>query len=406
MLRRGAPLDLGTHDELMARCDLYRRIFARYGKRTQPLAPKGTSHMGFVFDGLEPRRIDRSYSDRQLAARIVSYFRPELGQMLLVALMIVLASLANTAFPIFIAQGVGAAQGGIPAQTVVLIVAALLLSGALAWGFNFVRQWYTARAVGDVVLRLRQDAFDAVLARDLSFYDEFPSGKIVSRVTSDTKDFTTVVTLVLNLISQVLLVVLLAAVLFVVDARLALLALSITPVLVVVALGFRRIARKTTRHAQRVRGNVNALIQETIAGISIAKNFRQERMIYDQFTGVNRQSYQVTLRQGLFFTAIFPILYLIAGLGTVIVIYFGGRGVLAGSINAGRVVSLRAGGRPLLVPHHQHRQLLEPVPAGIIRQRARLRPDRRRAARPAERARAGKQSRRAHRVPPARLRLH
>jgi ABC-type multidrug transport system fused ATPase/permease subunit len=143
--------------------------------------------MGFVFDGLEAEAYDRSYSDRQLAARIIGYFRPELGQMLLVALMIVLASLANTAFPIFIAQGVGAAQGGIPPQTVALIVAALLLSGALAWGFNFVRQWYTARAVGDVVLRLRQDSFDAVLARDLSFYDEFPSGKIVSRVTSDTE---------------------------------------------------------------------------------------------------------------------------------------------------------------------------------------------------------------------------
>ena len=80
----------------------------------------------------------------------------------------------------------------------------------LSWTFNFVRQWFTARVVGDVVLQLRQDAFEAVMERDMSFYDEFPSGKIVSRVTSDTEDFSTVVTLTLNLLSQVLLVVLIA----------------------------------------------------------------------------------------------------------------------------------------------------------------------------------------------------
>ena len=51
-----------------------------------------------------------------------------------------------------------------------------------------------------MVLQLRQDAFDAVMARDMSFYDEYPSGKIVSRVTSDTEDFATVVTLTLNLL--------------------------------------------------------------------------------------------------------------------------------------------------------------------------------------------------------------
>ena len=49
--------------------------------------------------------------------------------------------------------------------------------------------------IGDVVLKLREDAFDAVLKRDLSFYDAIPSGKIVSRVTSDTQAFSNVVTL-------------------------------------------------------------------------------------------------------------------------------------------------------------------------------------------------------------------
>src|SRR5205085_4639319 len=116
-----------------------------------------------------------------------------------------------------------------------LLVGAILLAGVLSWTFNFVRQWYTARIVSDVVLRLRLDAFAAVVARDMSFYDEFPSGKIVSRVTSDSDDFSTVVTLTLNLLSQALLVVLIAGVLFYVNVGLALLTIAMAPLIVAAA---------------------------------------------------------------------------------------------------------------------------------------------------------------------------
>ena len=134
-----------------------------------------------------------------------------------------------------------------------ILIGAILVSGALAWVFNFFRQWNTARTVGDVVLELRQAAFVAVMARDMSFYDEYPTGKIVSRVTSDTQAFSQVVALSTELLSQVLLVVLLIGYLFSVNARLTLVLLAVAPVVVGVALGFRTIARRTVtqRSAER-----------------------------------------------------------------------------------------------------------------------------------------------------------
>jgi ABC-type multidrug transport system fused ATPase/permease subunit len=290
--------------------------------------------MGFVFDGLDAEAYDRTYSDRQLVRRIVGYFRPKLGVMALVASMIVLNSVTNTISPILIARGIDNAASITP-ERIALLVGVILASGALAWIFNFVRQWYTARVVGDVVLKLRLDVFSAVMRRDMSFYDEFSSGKIVARVTSDTEDFATVVTLVLNLLSQLLLVVLIAGVLFYVNVRLALLAMAIAPIIVVIALAFRRIARLTTQHAQRSRATVNSLVQETISGISIAKNFRQEAAVYDQFKRVNRQSYVVNLRQGLVFSSIFPILNVVAGVGTTIVVYYGGLNVMDHTVSPG-----------------------------------------------------------------------
>ena len=301
--------------------------------------------MGFIMDGLDAEAYDRSYSDRELLDRITGYFRPQLKVMTFVAGMIVLASTLDAILPVLIARGinnlvdndlvdVAGAGASIWGQTWWLILA-ILFSGALSWTFNYFRQWYAARAVGDVVLSLRKDAFDAVLARDMSFYDEFSSGKIVSRVTSDTQDFSTVVTLTLNLMSQILQVVIIVGILMYINFQLALIALAIAPFIIATALGFRRLARWTTQQARRVLAQVNSNVQESVTGISVAKNFRQEQTIYDEFIDVNNQSYDLNLRQGFVFSGIFPVLGTIAGVGTALVLYFGGRSVVGGSVSAG-----------------------------------------------------------------------
>jgi ABC-type multidrug transport system fused ATPase/permease subunit len=156
-----------------------------------------------------------------------------------------------------------------------------MLLGALSWAFNYVRRAVSARAVGDVVLKLRQDAFDAVMKRDLSFYDTFPSAKIVSRVNSDTQAFSQVVVLAMDLLSQLLLVALLIGYLFWVNATLTWITLALAPLIVAVALAFRRIARDSITQVRRMNAAVSKHIQETISGIAVAKAFRQEQAAYD-----------------------------------------------------------------------------------------------------------------------------
>jgi ATP-binding cassette, subfamily B, bacterial len=298
--------------------------------------------MGFIMDGLDAEAYDREYTDRQLIARIIGYFRPHVPTMGMVAGLIMLNSVMDAALPFLIARSLDRLEGAAGLgqtiwQRTAWLIAAIFLSGALSWTFNFFRQKYTARTVGDVVLKLRRDAFDAVLARDMSFYDEYSSGKIVSRVTSDTQDFSNVVTLTLNLMSQVLIVTIVVALLVFINLRLALITLTIAPIVVVIALAFRRIARYTTTQARRVLAEVNANVQESITGIGVAKNFRQEQRIYDEFKPVNAQAYRLSLRQGLTFSSIFPILGTIAGIGTALVVYFGGMGVIGGAVSAGNL---------------------------------------------------------------------
>src|SRR4051812_42315164 len=291
--------------------------------------------MGFLMDGLDSEAYDRTYTDRQLVERILSYFRPQAHKMLIVAGAVVLTSLVDTGVPIVISRSIDQLQHDSSLTSLALLAAVVVLLTTTSWVFNATRQWLSSEAVGDVVLKLREDAFDAVMKRDMSFYDTFPSGKIVSRVNSDTQAFSQVISLTMDLGSRLLLIVLLLSYLFYVSTRLTLILLLLAPFIMLAALAFRRIARTTITQSRRVNASVSAHIQETVSGIGVAKTFRREQAIYDEFLEVNQQSFLVTRATRFVFSSIFPVLNILAGIGTAALVYFGGLTVRQGALSAG-----------------------------------------------------------------------
>ena len=280
--------------------------------------------MGFVLDGLDAEAYDRKYSDGELLRRIATYFRPHFKTMVLVSLVTAIGALFPPLAAKLISQGIDDAANG-DDVTVVLVWAALItLLGVVGWFVNYVRQRYTAIAVGEVVMKVREDSMDAVLARDMSFYDEFASGKVVSRVLSDTQDFSSVVTLSIELLSQVLLVMAVTASLFFVNVTLAWITLAISPLVIIAALAFRRAARTATQQAQRAGSLVNSAVSETVSGIGVAKSFRREALIYKEFAETNAMQYRIKVRQSIIFGTIWPVLGSITGLALVVLVYFGG----------------------------------------------------------------------------------
>jgi ATP-binding cassette subfamily B protein len=291
--------------------------------------------MGFILGGLDTESYDRSYSDRELIRRIIRYFRPEAKRMLLVAGMIFFNSAFNTARPLLISRGIDMVAADPQTQPIILLSVAVLVFGALAWTFNFWRSRASAQAVGNVVLKLREDVFRTVTEHDMSFYDENSSGKVVSRVTSDTQDFSQVVTLVMDLISQVLLVIILLIVLLTINWRLTLVVLSTGPFMVALALGLRKMARDVTLRAKQARATVNANVQEAVSGIAVAKSFRQEGSLYDEFEAVNQKNYRISLKRGIVMNNIFPALDVMSAVATALVVYAGGLTAINGAITPG-----------------------------------------------------------------------
>ncbi len=291
--------------------------------------------MGAIFDGLDVEAYDRQYTDAQLVRRILRYFATQKRRIGIVTGTVILNALSDTARPLIISQGVNIILSTSSATALIALVVIFYLSACSSWGTNYIRRRAAGRAIGDIVRDLRNDVFASAVSRDMSFYDEFASGKIVSRITSDTQDFAQVIVLVTDLISQIVMMVILLVILFFTDWRLALILIVLSPMVVLAALLFRRAARRTSRQASRVLANVNSLIEESIAGISVAKNFRQEGALYGAFDTVNRQAYGINLRRGFVLSLIFPTLNAIAGFMMAILLYFGARSTFDGAITIG-----------------------------------------------------------------------
>ena len=280
-----------------------------------------------LFHGLEREGYDREYSDRELLRRISGYFAPHLKRVLVMTAAIVAIAVVGAEQLFIISRGLDRLlqdTESIQLGPVLVLGGAVLVTGIFNWAGNWLRRRLSARIIGDVVWALRREAFDAVVQHDMSFFDEFRSGRIISRITSDTEEFANVVQLVTDLLSQLTLVAILIVRLFSISWRLTLAVLLMSPLVVLLALGFRRIARRVTREGFQVLAEVNAAIQEAVTGIAVAKIFRQEAAIYQEFDEVNRRSYRVNLRRGFTLSMVFPVLNALSGVGTAVLVYWGG----------------------------------------------------------------------------------
>lgn len=298
--------------------------------------------MAFIMDGLESESYDRVYSDRDLIRRIVAYFLPHRGAIVLAAGVLALNSISDAVAPIVVARAIDMVASQPTIGFISLASAGVLLVGSVAWIFNYIRQRLAARIIGDMVLQLRSDVFRHAVGHDMAFFDEHPTGRIVSRVTSDTQDFSNTVELVMDLLSQLLVVLVLTAYLVSINWVLTLILLAMAPLAVGIALSFRRLARTVTLNAKRTTATINAHMQESFGGIAVAKSYRQEQRLYRDFSRNNRLAYRVGLRRGIVLNLIFPLVGIAAGIGTGIMVFLGGMGTETAPLAVGLFASARA----------------------------------------------------------------
>ena len=291
--------------------------------------------MGF-FSGLAAEKYDRQYSDKKLLQRIWDYFKNQTRRLTIIVIAIIVIAIIDAFTPVIVARGLDQiTQESISTQFIITLSGIILLVGILGWFANLLRRRFSARTIAILIQQLSTDAFQASVRQDLSFHDSFESGKIVSRITSDTREFGQLISLSTDVIMQFIASIILAVVLLQTEWRLAIAIFLLIPIFFFLVMRYRHIARKITREGMRAMANVNSTIKETVSGIAIAKNFRQEYAIYDEFAEANETSFDVNIKRGFILSVVFPVLRTIGGIATALMVYFGALTVLEGFVSAG-----------------------------------------------------------------------
>jgi ATP-binding cassette, subfamily B, multidrug efflux pump len=272
--------------------------------------------------------------------RALWYLRSYKGEALGAFVALLLSSSASLTTPQLIAYAI---DYGITPRSLSIILLAVggLVTVALLRGlFQFLQGYLAERASQGVAYDLRNDLFAKIERLGFSYYDRVETGQLVTRLTSDVEQIRTFVgSGVVQLASAAVMLVGTTVLLFSLDWRLALVALSIVPVIFVLLLRFVRRIGPLFRSVQQTLGRLNSILQEDLAGIRVIRTFAREDYESSRFRSVNDELLEKNLSTVRTFSNNFPFVFLLANLGTLAIILFGGLQVIGGSLSVGELVA-------------------------------------------------------------------
>jgi ATP-binding cassette subfamily B protein len=291
--------------------------------------------MGF-HQGLTGELYDRQYSNKVLLGRIWDYAKRHRKFIIWMTVTIILQGLFAALPPLLISKVLDEGIAGIPNETAyTVLVTGVIFLQVMDFVFYYVIRRLMSRITADMNRNLSIDAFASSIEQDLAFHDRLSSGRIVSRITTDTNDFSMLIRLTMDVAGSIVQSIVTAIILFNAEWRLALVLMAFIPIVMLVVSQFRKLARRVTTKGMRAMANVNATIKETISGISVAKNFRQEEEIYRDFKTSNTTSFKVNVQRGFVLSIVFPVMRTISGISIAVLVYFGALSVTQSLITAG-----------------------------------------------------------------------
>jgi len=226
-------------------------------------------------------------------------------------------------------------------MNVIWRVAGLLVLIAAARGiFNFLQGWLSEIASQGVAYELRNLVFAKLQNLSFSYHDQSQTGKLMTRMTSD-------VDLVrffagnglVQLLSAIVLLIGTLVVLFSMNAVLTLIFLGMIPPIGLIFIYFVRNITPLSTTLQQKLGELNTILQENLAGVRVVKAFAREDFEQDRFQTRNVDLYQQNLKLMQLFSSFFPVIFFVANLAVVGVLWVGGLKVIGKQLTLGELVA-------------------------------------------------------------------
>jgi len=218
----------------------------------------------------------------------------------------------------------------------VVIVLAIAVVGAVS---SYTEKVLTTTVSQWVAHDLRRTLYQHIQRLSLAEHNDARKGDLIARVTSDidaVQDF--ISSALLGIVVNILTLVGMVGVMFYIDWRFALIALSITPVLFLVVFFYSKRIKRASRKVRRQESELLSGLAEVFAAVQVVQAFAREDYEERRFDSDSRQSVEAGLQARNLKARLSPMVDIVAALGTCLVLGYGARVVLAGHLSAGTLV--------------------------------------------------------------------
>lgn len=159
--------------------------------------------------------------------------------------------------------------------------------------FQYGERFFLKKSANRIIQKMREDVFGQIQRLPIRYFDNLPAGKVVARITNDTEAIRELyVTVLATFFTSVIYITGIYAALFILNVKLAAICLVLLPILYVWTLLYRKYASKYNRVIRSRNSDINAMINESIQGMSIIQAFSREKDTKEEFDKLNNEHFQ------------------------------------------------------------------------------------------------------------------
>ena len=290
----------------------------------------------------------RERSDKEVLRRLLNYARPYKKEFFWIVIMMIISLAVQLIPPLLIGLTVDTVSNDALSQSekiqfIIYLTIFFIVILSIAQFISYVQGIMLQKVGQKTVVTLRDEVFNHIENLSIGQINQVPVGKLVTRVINDTNTISEMYTNVaVNLIRNILYLFAIIIVIFIINWKISLFVMMVVPFVFLATVVFRKYSRASYRRVRQNVSEVNAFLSENLSGMKVTQIFNQEDKKRKEFKDHSLKLRNSYLQEILVFGIYRPIVYMLAMVGSVLVLYIGYQEVLLGFMTAGILYSYYA----------------------------------------------------------------
>ena len=279
--------------------------------------------------------IESKYKGNALL-RLLSYAKPYAFWVALALILVLVLTWFDLYRPILIGDAINLFEADGDYDVIVNTAVKYSIVLALGFAFNIAQTWILQKTGQNIILQVRREIYLHIQSLSSRYFDLTPVGKLVTRVSNDVEALNEMYSdILVKLFRNIIKIIGLAAVMLIYDYKLALFSFILLPIVILLTVFFRRMARKIYRIYRTRLTDLNTFLSEHLSGMRIIQIFGREERKYEEFHDKNKKLYKAFYNEMLIFAVFRPLMYILSVLSLMIVLWVGSREVFTTVISVG-----------------------------------------------------------------------